>query len=274
MKYRYFDFSHFVPKGSFPSGSYKFLQNLPPVLPVFKYHICSSLFFLHFFSVFLLFFQSLVSPQWFLFAHLLSSFLSHPASPVAIPYWTFLYSQPFIISLQQQVHYPAVPNPNPNPNFGWFRWSSPGRLYQHCSQMWLRKPNWSTQVQNRNGYTWIRALVFEEGKRMELWSIVNIAVLQSRGWRQDSPDHQHTEQELQQHQWQLPPVNDMTVPMSAPWPKPKYYSEISNQAGCLAKIVIGYLQGIVALSVITLFTCLNTFLDLFANPQITVNHLI
>lgn len=40
------------------------------------------------------------------------------------------------------------------------------------------------------------------------------------------------------------------------------------------QIVIGYLQGVVALSETTLFTCLNSFLDLFANLQIIANHLI
>lgn len=147
MKYGYFD-SHLVPKGSFSSGIHNFLQNLPPVLFVFKPHICSSLWFFKFFSVSLYFGLSFLAKD-FPFHISLSSFLSHPAAPVALPHWTSLYSQPFFISLQQQVHYPAVPDPNPSDLFDstqlWCRASSAGAAQAGCTsscpQMWLRNPD-------------------------------------------------------------------------------------------------------------------------------------
>lgn len=77
--------------------------------------------------------------------------------------WPFLHGprstfNPSLSSCSSRLYYTAVPNPNPNylffsipaPVEVQLRKNSPAGYTSCCSQMGLRKPDLSTQIQNRN----------------------------------------------------------------------------------------------------------------------------
>jgi len=131
MEDRYSKFFQFVPKCSFPSG--KVLQNFPPILYVFKFHLCSS-----FFSLFSLFSVSFFLPRISLSTAPLASFCH-----TQLLQWPFLNRplstpNPSLPPCSTRLYYTAVPNPSPNYLFcsvpalaqGQLRRNSPGRLLQ------------------------------------------------------------------------------------------------------------------------------------------------
>lgn len=168
-------------------------------------------FFWGFFQSFFSFFGLCFPAKDFPFHIALSSFLSHPAAPVALPYWTSLYSQPFVISLQQQVYYPAVPNPNPNYKAGCLTAPSSGAgpvqaeqprqavpqpvaAHRCGSRSQIDLPKCRTGMATPGSGLWCL-------RRGSSWSCRVLLILLScraERVRQDSPGHQHTDQELQE----------------------------------------------------------------------------
>lgn len=212
-----------------------FLSSNLTFLPLF--------FFWGFFQSFFSFFGLCFPAKDFPFHIALSSFLSHPAAPVALPYWTSLYSQPFVISPQQQVYYPAVPNPNPNYKAGCLtapssgagpvqaeqpRQAVPVAAHRCGSGSQIDLPKCRTGMATPGSGLWCL-------RRGSSWSCrVLLILLSCRAERVKTrltrpPTHWAgaTGARLQL-QWQLSPMNEVTVPMSGPCPKPKYFSEVNN----------------------------------------------